>query len=171
MNGDSGRGSKFTAGCITVCLILLAADQLSKWYAVKFLTLGEQHPVISGFFSVTYVRNPGAAWSMFSGHRALLAVFSVCVFTAILIFFRRLSDGFRERILALFLLLAGIAGNTADRIFRGEVVDFLDFTFGSYRYPTFNIADSAICTAVGIMIISSLCRKDSAKKDDKKAVV
>ena len=70
---------------------------------------------------------------------------------------------------AVFDMISGIFGNSIDRIWRGEVVDFLDCWIGSYRWPTFNIADCAICIGIGIFMISAMFRPEPAKKDQPEA--
>ena len=75
-------------------------------------------------------------------------------------FFRYLTEGYSERIIALGLVMSGIIGNSIDRIWHGEVIDFIDFHYYNvWSYPVFNIADIAICTGVGVFILSNLLRK------------
>ena len=81
-------------------------------------------------------------------------------------FFRYLTDGFIERYFAIFVILGGVAGNSIDRIWRGAVVDFLDFHFRGYHWPVFNVADIAICVGVGIFILSSIVRKPRREASD-----
>jgi len=148
-------------------LILLAAgvlalDQLTKEWIVGRLpygTYGESAgaiAVVRGFLYLVHVGNTGAAWSLFSGRSVLLAALAAATLAAI--FFWRHSLGLRTaRAQVPFgLLCGGIAGNLADRLTRGHVVDFIDFHFGSYAYPTFNVADSAICVGVAIYLWLSL---------------
>ena len=89
---------------------------------------------------------------------------SVVVFGLMIKFFRYLTEGYAERIIALGLVMSGIIGNSTDRLWHGEVIDFIDVHYYSvWHYPVFNIADIAICTGVGIFILSSLLRP--SKKD------
>ena len=76
-----------------------------------------------------------------------------------------MTDGWPERIYAIALIVSGIVGNSIDRIFRREVVDFLQFLFGKYQYPSFNIADSCICVGVFIFILSTILRPDRKKPE------
>jgi signal peptidase II len=141
---------------------VLAADQASKaWVAsaLPFDTYGEAGgaiTVVRGFFYIVHVGNTGAAWSSFSGRSVPLAL--VAGATLVAIFLGRkalgLSAPFTQTCFGL--LCGGIAGNLTDRILRGHVVDFLDFHFGSYTYPSFNVADSAICVGVVLYAWSSL---------------
>jgi signal peptidase II len=112
--------------------------------------------LIENFFYLVHVGNTGAAWSMLSGKSTLLA--TLAGITLLGIYFWRRALGLRERWVQLSfgLLCGGIVGNLIDRIAYGHVVDFLDFHFGNYVYPTFNVADSGICVGVGIYLIYSL---------------
>jgi signal peptidase II len=137
-----------------LALIILALDQLTKiWIAAKleYPTHGPLDGaiiVIDGFFYLTHVGNTGAAWSMFRGQSAVLAVFAGL--TLLGIYFWRHHLGLRDRRVQISfgLLCGGIVGNFLDRILHGHVIDFLDFHFGDYVYPTFNVADIGICVGV-----------------------
>lgn len=151
------------------CLIgigaaVLAADQLSKaWIASRlpFNTYGEGSiPVIAGFLYFVHVGNTGAAWSMLTGFSVVLALLAAATLIAIFAWRRALGLRDAPTQIAFGLLCGGIVGNLADRIFRGHVVDFLDFHFGSYVYPTFNVADSCICVGVLFYLFRSLRRPD-----------
>jgi len=102
-----------------------------------------------------YVRNDGAAWNILSGHGIILILISATVLVLLAVYRRSfLQEQLSHRIL-LGLLIGGIAGNLIDRIRFGWVTDFLDFEFGSYHYPSFNVADSAICIAIGLYLITN----------------
>lgn len=119
----------------------------------------------SGFFNLTYITNTGAAWGILAGHGWLLLLISFAVLIAVIYFIHTLTDGWPERIYAIALIVSGIVGNSIDRIFRREVVDFLQFLFGKYQYPSFNIADSCICVGVFIFILSTILRPDRKKPE------
>jgi signal peptidase II len=143
-------------------IVVLLLDQLTKAWIVARMPLGSYGAapgtitVIQDFFYLVHVGNTGAAWSMFSGRSGLLA--GLAGLTLVGIYFWRQTLGLRERWVqwSFGLLCGGIVGNLIDRIVYGHVVDFLDFHFGSYVYPTFNVADSGICVGVGIYLIYSL---------------
>ncbi|MBT8042547.1 MAG: signal peptidase II [Kiritimatiellales bacterium] len=152
---------------LLIGLIILFLDQLTKQAVRANFIYGESRPVIDGFFNLVYVRNDGAAWNILSGHGIILILVSVAVLVLLLVYRRSfLQEQFSHRIL-LGLMIGGIAGNLIDRIRFGWVTDFLDFQFGSYHYPSFNVADSAICIAVGLYVITNLFQKkeeeDTAK--------
>lgn len=136
-------------------ILITLADQWTKLIVRSEFALGESRPVVNGFFSYTYVRNTGAAWGILGGQNTWLCVLSV-VMLALMVIFRRsfLSERWEHR-LALGLMLGGIIGNLLDRVRLGWVTDFFDFYIGSWHWPAFNIADAAICTGVGIYILSA----------------
>lgn len=138
-------------------------DQVSKAWAVGRLRHGDDIPVISGFLNFAYAENRGVAFSMLADYgdngRWGLSIVAFMAAALVLYFFWRTprSD---DRILgALALLLAGIAGNVTDRLRLGYVVDFIDVQFGNWHYPTFNVADAAICLGAGLMILDMILSK------------
>lgn len=142
--------------------VVFALDQLTKrWItsSLPFGTYGESSgaiTVIRGFWYFVHVGNTGAAWSMFSGNSVLLA--SLAAATLVAIFYWRRAIGLHDRMaqVAFGLLCGGIVGNLTDRITHHYVVDFIDLHFGSYVYPTFNVADSGICIGVILYLWQSL---------------
>ncbi len=154
---------KTITAALILAILLLIADQISKAAVVKYIRFGEKIPVIPDFFNLTYITNTGAAWGILSGHGWLLLVISLAVMAALIYFMRTLTEGWPERIYALAIVMSGIIGNSIDRVFRKEVVDFLQFYFGKYQYPSFNVADSCICVGVVIFMISTLCRPERRK--------
>jgi signal peptidase II len=147
---------------ILIAVAVLAADQASKaWIqaTLPFNTYGEDRgaiPVIRGFFDIVHVGNTGAAWSMFTGRSILLASLAAATLVAIFLGRKALGLPGNHAQLCFGLLCGGITGNLIDRLRWGHVVDFLDFHFGSYVYPTFNVADSAICVGVALYVLSSV---------------
>ncbi|MEI8089543.1 MAG: signal peptidase II [Opitutaceae bacterium] len=147
---------------LVIALFVLIADQISKQAILASLpypTYGAEHgaiAVIRNFFYIVHVGNTGAAWSMFSGQSLLLAIFALV--TLIAIFLWRRALGLKElRSQNCFgLLCGGILGNVIDRLRCGHVIDFIDLHFGSYTYPSFNIADSGICVGVLLYLWQSL---------------
>ena len=138
-----------------LALFVLSADQASKWLVVTQWPVGTMRTVIPGFFNLVHVRNPGAAWGILAGHTWLLGVLSLIAFVAMVIFFRRLHEGSRLAAMALGAAQGGIVGNLIDRWARQSVVDFLDFHLRGMHWPAFNIADSAICVGVTLLVLWS----------------
>jgi signal peptidase II len=146
---------------LTLAAGVFLLDRISKaWISdhLPFPTYGEPGhiAVIDGFFNLVNVGNTGAAWSLFSGRSTALALLAAGTLIAIYAWRRQL--GLRTRVVQISfgLLCGGILGNLLDRILHKHVIDFLDFHFGSYIYPTFNVADSGICVGVAIYILHSL---------------
>ncbi len=136
---------------------LIAADQLSKAWAYWSLRPAEAPVrVIPGFFDLRYAENPGIAFSLLdSGTPAMrLTLLSVAACAALGVGFYLWRTPGDRRLLRLTLacLLGGILGNAIDRIVHGAVIDFLDFHWGAWRFPTFNIADS--CITVGAILLA-----------------
>ena len=150
-------------------LNLLAVDAVVKEIAVARLKGVAALSVVPGFFDLAYVENRGCAWGLFQGHVWPLAVFGVMAL-AFLVWKRRSVFGdIGEKTtsawlgaLAEPLLYAGIVGNVIDRVFRGYVVDMLDFHWGASHFPCFNLADTYISVAVGLLLLASLV--ESSKK-------
>jgi signal peptidase II len=151
-------------------------DQTTKAWAVRRLRFGGDREIIPGFLNFSYAQNTGVAFSMLDDHgdtgRWGLSVVAFIAAALVVYFFWRTprSD---DRILgALALLLAGIVGNVVDRARLGFVVDFIDVQFGSWHYPTFNVADMAICLGAGLLILDMFLSKkseDEKEKTDEKA--
>jgi signal peptidase II len=155
--------SKLEKQVISISLILVGLfvflDHVTKYLIVKDSSLVYKPIiVIPGFFNIVSVRNTGAAFGMFHGNNLILFLIAFIAFVLLCCCFRTVTEGWRERYYALGLILSGIIGNAIDRILRHSVVDFLDFYFGSYHWPSFNVADSAICIGVCILILSFLLR-------------
>ncbi len=147
-------------------------DQVTKAWAVRRLRFGDDIPVISGLLNFAYAQNTGVAFSMLDDHgntgRWGLSAVAMIAGVLVLYFFWKTprSD---DRILgALALLLAGIIGNVTDRMRLGFVVDFIDVQFGSWHYPTFNVADMAIVIGAGLLILDMFLskRKESATESE-----
>ena len=148
------------------CLWLLALavfvlDQLTKAWIdsrLPFNTYGPPGaiPVVDGFFYLVHVGNTGAAWSLFAGKSTILALLAVVTLTAIYRWRRPLGLRQLPVQLSFGLLCGGIVGNLLDRIRHGHVIDFIDLHFGTYIYPTFNVADSGICVGVILDLLWSL---------------
>jgi len=138
-------------------LIVVLFDQLTKlWVRAAFIYGGEPQIVIPGFFNLVYVRNEGAAWGMFGGQMPILIILSIVVLILLTVYRRKVLNPTLDHRIILGLMVGGICGNLIDRIRVGWVTDFLDFYIGPYHWPSFNVADSAICIAVGLYMLSSL---------------
>ncbi|HUG13279.1 MAG TPA: signal peptidase II [Opitutaceae bacterium] len=140
--------------------LVFLADQATKSWVfaeIPFNTFGPPGhiEIIPGFFNLVHVGNTGAAWSMFAGSSMILALLAGATLVAIFVFRRHLVLSQPAVQTCFGLLCGGILGNLVDRLIHGHVIDFLDFRFGSYIYPTFNIADSGIVVGVILYLIVS----------------
>ncbi|MBP8988677.1 MAG: signal peptidase II [Clostridia bacterium] len=146
-----------------ICILLLtAADQLIKAVINHNLTPTDKITVIDGFFYLINRKNTGAAWSFLAEPTwgiYFLTVISILMTIALIIVFWR----FRLRWLQVCLtpIIAGSLGNLIDRIRLGAVTDYLDFHFGSYVFPTFNLADAMIVVGTGLLVVMLLKNQDS----------
>lgn len=134
-----------------VALAVVALDQGTKLWVVGAFAPGETLPLLP-FFSLTYVRNQGAAWGLFQGAHLWLAGFGAVAVALCCLFWRRIFGDHAWAAPLGGLLLGGIVGNLVDRVRLGYVVDFLDFHWGAAHFPCFNVADSAICVGVAALI-------------------
>ena len=142
-------------------VVVFALDQLTKGWINARLPFGSYGPgasvtVFPNFFYLVHVGNTGAAWSMFAGASLWLALLAAGTLVAIFLWRRPLGLRSPSAQIAFGLLCGGIAGNLVDRVSHGHVIDFLDFHFGSYIYPTFNVADMGICIGVFWYVLWSL---------------
>jgi signal peptidase II len=150
-------------------LIILFLDQLSKALVLRFLGYEQEKVVIDGFFKFVHWGNTGAAWSMFRGNNGMLAI--VAIVALVILYFTRHHFDSRTLLgqIAFGLIIGGIVGNLIDRLLpsRKHVVDFLYFYLQrngeTYGFPAFNIADSAICTGVGLVFILTWRNERAAK--------
>lgn len=148
-------------------LFVLILDQWTKLLVLDhFSHPGESVVLIQNFFSLTYVQNTGAAFGfMAAANPAIRVPFFLMVPIIAMVFlgflYRDLPAGARWRALALGLVSGGAVGNLIDRIRLGYVVDFLDFHYHTdYAFPAFNVADSAICVGVAILLLSTFMSKE-----------
>ena len=145
---------------LLAALLVTVSDQVTKQIIRYNFAEGETLPVIDGFFNLTFVRNSGAAWGMFQEYSWALIALSIFMLCLMIVFRHSfISESWYQR-LALGLMIGGILGNLIDRVKLGAVTDFLDFYVGSYHWPSFNIADSAICIGVGIYVLSATWSED-----------
>jgi len=149
-----------------VSLVVLVVDQLTKIYIDRTMQLYQSLPVIDGLFSITYLRNKGAAFSFLANATWRLPFFiaiSLVAAVVILSVFLRLRPDQRFAALSLSLIFSGAVGNLIDRVRQGEVIDFLDVYWRTHHWPAFNVADSAICVGVFLLAIDMI-REEQRQK-------
>jgi len=146
---------------------IIVLDQLTKIIVDRTMPLHHSISIVDGFFSLTYVRNTGAAFGIFAGsHEVFRLPFligvSILAIGFILVMLKRLRDDATGLVTALTFILGGAIGNLIDRVRHGEVIDFLDVYYSNYHWPAFNLADSFITVGVTITLFYLV----GAKGDD-----
>ncbi len=139
---------------ILITSVCVFFDQIITYSIGSNLTVYRTNPKGEDIFNITYVQNRGAAWGILNNNIILLVVITVLALGLICSFIFKESNIKKLDIVLYGMLLGGIIGNFIDRIFRGYVIDFLDFIIFGYDFPVFNIADMLIVISVGIMIIT-----------------
>lgn len=151
-----------------IAAAILLADQATKVVVVSNMVEGQTIPVIEGVLHWTFVRNPGAAFSLFTGVPWLFTILATGISIWILATSRRARSA--ANMASFALILGGALGNLMDRVFRGpdafagHVVDFIDLRI----WPTFNIADSAVVIGAFLLIVSSWM--DEKREKERKPV-
>ncbi|WP_301107059.1 signal peptidase II [Sporosarcina sp.] len=149
-----------------IAVLVIALDQLTKWLVVKNMELREYIPLLDPYLGFLSHRNRGAAWGMLEGKMWLFYIVTIAVVAAIIYFFH--TEGKKDRLLgiSLMLLLGGAVGNFIDRLFRGEVVDFVSVLIPviNYDFPIFNVADAALTIAVVLILVHVLLDEKKKKK-------
>jgi len=144
-------------------------DQWTKWLIVKNMEFGERISVWDPWFGILSHRNKGAAWGMLEGRMLFFSIVTIGVICAVLYYFHKEAKGKPIFQVGLMLLLGGAIGNFIDRLFRGEVVDFIDVLIPviNYDFPIFNIADAALTIAVVVLMIGLIVEDKKEKKQVK----
>lgn len=156
---------------ILMVLAILGLDRWTKWLIHTQLLLNQTILIIDGFFNITYVRNTGVAFGILDPvslplKSTVLAVLTLAAITGVLIYSWRTPISQTLLHVALSLILAGALGNLYDRINYGYVIDFIEVYFRDYRWPSFNVADSAITVGVGLLLLQ-VFRKDTHDSPDR----
>jgi len=160
---------------LLIAALVVAADQATKSLVLQYLGPGER-VVIDGFFRLVNWSNTGAAWSFFHDCNGVLACVSVAALAGLMFWRRHFHIETLPGQISLGLICGGIVGNLVDRIFRHHVIDFLRFYLftrsGVERgFPAFNVADSAICVGVGLLILVSIRLENAAGRSAPEARV
>lgn len=148
--------SKRLAGWLSISVLVVVFDQLTKLVVLSLMDYGQTIPV-TGFFQLVLVFNPGAAFSFLADQGGWQRWFFIALAVVIcgwLLVMLRQHQHERALPLAFALIIGGAVGNVIDRVLYGAVVDFLYFHIGRYGWPAFNLADSAITVGVVLMLLS-----------------
>ena len=145
---------------------IVLIDQWTKWLIVKNMEFGERISIWDPWIGILSHRNRGAAWGMLEGKMWLFTVVTLVVIAGIVYFYHREAKGKPFYQISLMVLLGGAVGNFIDRLFRGEVVDFVDTLIPviNYHFPIFNVADVALTMAVIMLLLAMLMEEKAGKK-------
>ena len=156
---------------LMMIIVAFVCDQISKIFISSYLSLNESISIIKNFFHITLSNNYGAAWGIFENNTKFLIFISIIAMIVLIRYSYSFVRNTRNNI-ALSILLGGIAGNLADRVCLGYVRDFLEFRFGNFYFPIFNLADIFIVIGVTLLIIAIIKGEDkdgsSSKRKPKK---
>jgi len=169
---------------VLVAVVIFIIDQITKYNIKTSMALHHSISVIGDFFRITYVENSGMAFGMSIGENVLLTVFAAIASVAILIYFFYIKGEHFFARLAMIIIFGGALGNLTDRIFRGSVVDFLDFEFfdiyipkfdflfihfpgySMTRWPVFNVADIAVSVGMIMLLIFIVFDKETEPRTE-----
>jgi signal peptidase II len=145
---------------VVAIVVVIAADQLTKWAIVEWVPLYDKVP-LNSFLNITHQKNPGAAWSFLADaggwQRWFFIALSSIVSVVIAVWLWRIrTDGLAVLGAGLALVLGGAIGNLIDRILLGHVTDFIQVLFGSWAFPSFNVADAGISVGAALLIIDAI---------------
>lgn len=146
---------KRAAYIFLIVLAVISLDQATKYFIMNTLSPYDSIEIFP-FLHIVNVRNTGAAFGMF---KSLGSSFFIMLSVVAVIFIITLLMKKTYNTFGLSLVLGGAIGNLIDRLLYGKVVDFADFSVGSYHWPAFNVADSALTVGIGIIVLTSLFRK------------
>lgn len=144
-------------GFLLPALIVVILDQISKQL---FWALGKNFDVVGDFVRITLVRNSGAAFGLLQEGRAFLVVASTTAAVFIMFLAERIPAEERGKRLFLGMILGGALGNLIDRLHPGQVIDFIDVGVASYRWPVFNLADSAVTIGGALLVLTYLMKRE-----------
>ena len=150
---------------IVLILTVLGLDRWTKWLIQTKLLLNQTILIIDGFINITYVRHTGVAFGILDSaslplKSTVLAVLTLVAIAGVVVYSWRTPISQTLLHIALTLILAGALGNLYDRIVYQFVIDFIEVYYRSYRWPSFNVADSAITVGVGLLV-TQVFRKDT----------
>lgn len=144
-------GDKVKKLCYLLALLIVFLDQGIKILVSSMMNLHDSIPIIKNFFFITYLRNDGAAFSILQNKTYLFLIVAFLVLCILLWYINKQKKISLMETISFGLLMGGTIGNFIDRLFYGQVIDYLDFRVFGYDYPVFNLADSAI--VIGALIL------------------
>ena len=148
-----------------IAAVIILIDQVTKWLIVRNMQIGENITIIENFFYITSHRNRGAAWGILEGQMWFFYIITAVVIVGLIYYIQKHTKENKVMGVALGFMLGGAIGNFIDRLFRKEVVDFINTYIFSYDFPIFNIADSALCIGVALLFIHMLFFEGKQEKE------
>ncbi|MBS3818452.1 signal peptidase II [bacterium] len=144
---------------------LFLLDQITKMIVAHQIIRSTTIPLIPGFFNLTHIQNKGAIFGIFSQSpslwlRGLLTLASLGALILVVYYFIKVPPSLKFFKISLSLIMAGALGNFFDRVFRGYVIDFLDFYVGRWHWPSFNVADSCVTVGAVLMVYLVFFRRE-----------
>jgi signal peptidase II len=152
-----------------IAIMVIVLDRMSKWLVAGSINLHDSISVLPGFFRLTHVQNSGAAFGLFAESSSewkvgILILFSILALAVVSALLWKNSHSMTTTGVGLALILGGAVGNLWDRLLTGHVVDFFDFYLGSYHWPAFNVADSAIVIGALLLVAEILFARSPAEQ-------
>src|ERR1700690_1439415 len=157
MNGSTHRRNAMRKYFFLIAAAVVLLDRVGKWGVASNIPLHDSVTIIPGLFHLTHVENTGAAFGLFAESTAqwkvgALVSFSIIALMVVSALLWKHSHSLSTTTIGLSLILGGATGNLWDRMMTGHVADFLDFYVGSYHWPAFNVADSAIVIGAALLV-------------------
>ena len=140
---------------IWLTLVVILLDMVSKYIVSRLLIVNESVMIIKNFFNITYVRNTGAAFSIFSGNTFLVMIVSFIIIIGIILYISKNKPSNKIDKISYSLILGGAIGNFIDRIIYGYVRDFIEIDIFGWDYPIFNLADVFVVVGVILLVITT----------------
>ena len=160
-------GKKKFLTLIIIALVVLVADQATKYLITAFFPLHGGVEIVPGFANLVHARNPGAAWGILADstsslRRLFLVLVSIAALTGIIWIVVASNRIDSLLLIALSCFFGGALGNLVDRVRFGEVIDFVDVYVGNLHWPAFNVADASLCVGTALFFVHFLLRKERA---------
>ena len=145
-------------------ILVIIIDQITKLIIMNNMNVGEEIVVIKKFFSILYVTNTGAAFSILENSTTLIIIISLFCLALIVSLLKKEKDITPIKVISFGILIGGMISNLIDRVFYKNVVDFLSFNIINYRFPVFNIADIGITIGVFLYLLVNLKEEILSKR-------
>ncbi len=147
-----------------IALLVIIFDQITKWIVDTSMVIGERISILDGLLYFTSHRNQGAAFGILQGQMWFFYIITVLVVGFLVYYIQKEAKTSRFLGIILGVILGGAIGNFIDRVFRGEVVDFIDVYIFTYDFAIFNVADMALVIGVGLLIIKMILDERKLKE-------